>query len=107
MPKTIVQDPNYVIRQVIAMQDVVKNSGVQEEDIEKEFADFKQKCPNIYQKAKSPMSQTDMNILMNMLKKLHDIRQQNVSHHDGSREIGELLVDTFVKPQLRSLDQHT
>lgn len=97
------QDPAYVMRQVETMQNRIKSSEshISDDELKNEFAEFHKRCPHIFAKARSPMSQTDMDILSNMLRKLGDIRRNNVSHEDGSREIGELLVDTFVKPMLK------
>lgn len=102
---TTVQNPNWVIAQVLEMQNIVKHGNKRR--LKEEFADFKEKCPAVYEKASRPMDGTEMDMLMKMLRRVQDIRENKISQHDGSVHVGQMLVNQYITPVLQESDQQT
>ena len=65
---------------------------------EKEFSDFNTKYPTLFKKLLE--EDCDSKQLDYMLKQLENIQKGNKTQHDASVEIGQILVDKFVKPEL-------
>ena len=91
------QDPQWVMRNILAMQKQLKDDG---EVSEEEFRDFKEKNPHLYVKAKQHLSRDDMRRITFMLSQLRDVRENTTPTHDASVNVGSMLVDDYVKPVL-------
>lgn len=91
-----VQNPNWVISQVQEMQNIVRHGNRRR--LKNEFAEFKQQCPAIYEKASKPMDATEMEMLLSMLRHLQNIRENKVSQHESSVQVGQMLVDRYIAP---------
>lgn len=91
-------DAEFVVDRVFAMQHRVVVDKAQKEDLEKEFADLKQRSPILFEKALVPMSQGDVRVLLEMMDKLKDVQNNRISQHEGSVSVGQLLVDKYIKP---------
>ena len=102
---TSVQDPNYVISQVIEMQNVVRHGN--KRILKDDFAEFKEKCPALYEKSSRPMDSTEMEVLLTMLRRVQDIRENKISQHDGSVQVGQLLVNKYISPVVEGNTQQT
>ncbi len=84
---------------VVRMQQRLKDKPEEPERlIEKDFGYLKLKYPKVFEKASQPMSQTDMTVFQNMVNKLSQIENNQLSKHDASVEVGSQLVDIYVKP---------
>ena len=82
---------------VVRMQQRLKDNP-EDKTIEKDFRRLKLKYPKVFQKASQPMSQTDITVFQNMVNKLSQIENNQLSKHDASVEVGSQLVDIYVKP---------
>lgn len=102
---TSVQNPNWVISQVIDMQQIVKHGNKRR--LKEEFAEFKEKCPAVYEKASRPMDATEMDMLLTMLRRVQDIRENKISQHDGSVQVGQMLVNKYISPVVDGNNQQT
>jgi hypothetical protein len=67
-------------------------------DCEKLYPDFFKSHPTL----SNAIFETnfDFQTLLYMLKKKHEIDDKSTSQHDASVDVGSLLVDKFVKPNL-------
>lgn len=74
-----------------------KNTNLKE-FAEKEFSDFNTKYPTLFRKLLE--EDCDSKQLDYMLKQLENIQKGNKTQYDASVEIGQILVDKFVKPEL-------
>ncbi len=88
--------PNYIISQVFEMQQKIKKGEA--EKLDTEYSEFKQKFPPIFAMASKAMDESQMEILLIMLKKCQNINENKSSLHDSSVDIGQILVDKYVKP---------
>ena len=99
-----VQDPNDILSGVLGMQEYIKGEGASMSDSERlsvlteRFENLKEKNPPLFQKASKLMSEHDMTILCTMLKQLHNIKMRDLSEHDASVHVGQMLFDRYVKP---------
>jgi hypothetical protein len=60
------------------------------------YPEFPKEYPRLYQMCTNPTF--DMNMFQRMLDTKQKIQNAEVSEHDGSVEVGTLLVDKYVKP---------
>ena len=63
-----------------------------------EFAYLKNELAMVYQQAVS--GSLDITVFSYMIHKAKDIKKHKISNHDASVEVGQKLVDTFIKPHL-------
>jgi hypothetical protein len=109
----MIADPAEVLKQVESIQQKIAecpysatgNSEEQEQrlafkkEIAKQFDDFAQKCPAIFQKTMNEeLDMKQFSFMVNMARQVHG---NEMSQHDASVKVGENLVDTYVKPQLK------
>jgi hypothetical protein len=73
---------------------------ITEEELIHKNSDFIEKYPTLANKIKE--NTLDMNILYPMLMNLDKIKSNDITEHNASVEIGTLLRDTFVIPDLKS-----
>ena len=69
--------------------------------IAKEFDDFAQKCPAIFQKTMN--EELDMTQFTRMIEMARKVHGNEMTQHDASVKVGEDLVNTYVKPQLKNI----
>lgn len=94
-------------QQVTAIRKFViknKNKTTFDEDIAKEFADFKLKYPTLFKKLSE--NNCDPKQLDMMLDKLEQVQTSRKTQYDASVEVGQVLVDKFVKPKLEEKQRH-
>ena len=76
------------------------NNSESEEEFEKkmqeEFHDLNKKQPSIFKMCmEGSMDVERLTFMINMIKK---VKSNNISEHDASVQVGQRLVDEFVKP---------
>ena len=67
---------------------------------------MKQKYNNIYNNYNSIFQQCinnvmDLNVMTFMINKAKEVKKEKMSNYDASVKVGEKLVDTFIKPNLK------
>lgn len=82
------------------MQDALTSDA---HGFESRFGEFKLRYPGLYSKASKIMTKTDWDILDKMLDQLKGIEDKEIEHYDSSVNVGQDLVDRFVKPKLAPL----
>ena len=102
---TQARSPDYVLRKVWDMQNRLKVGDTV--NFASDFSEFKREYPAVHQKAKNLMTENDFQMLVMMLKKIRDINHNVISQHQGSIDVGQELVDTFVKPALENSNRET
>ena len=79
----------------------MKNATKEEfnQAMEKEFAYLKGELVVVFNQA---LNETlDLTVFSYMINKAKDIRKQKISSYDANVEVGQKLVDTFVKPHIK------
>lgn len=66
------------------------------------FADYQKEFPTLFSILINPNSEKyPTSVLDMMLAKLEEIEEGNISRHDASVAVGSVLVNQFVKPNLK------
>ncbi len=68
------------------------------EKVTSQFSDFNDKYPVLFKKIIN--QDCDRNQLEFILNRLEEVRTGTKSQHDASVEVGQILVDNYVKPKL-------
>ena len=94
-------DTENILDQAIKINDKAKNNILSENDISTlmiEYNELYDMYPSIFKMA----CKGDMNIerLTYMLDMLDKIKNNNITEHDASVNVGQVLVDEIVKPNL-------
>ena len=93
--------PDEIEHSITAMQELVtRDPPLQERELKRKFAPLLSRYPALFAKASKPMSPQDAAILSNMLAQMRAISTRNADLHDSSVNVGQDLVDRFVKPRL-------
>lgn len=71
-------------------------------NVSEQFSDFSDKYPTLFKQI--TYKECDFKQLEFMLHKLENVRLGSISQHDASVQIGQLLVDKYVKPELDKKD---
>lgn len=95
-------DSDLVIETVFEMQKRVVEQGATKQQLEAEFPLLKEKSPPLFDKACKPMSQAEVKVLLSMMDKLKAVNSNELSQHEGSVAVGQILVDQYIKPVVDS-----
>ena len=90
--------PNYIISNVFEMQERIKEGKI--DKLEQDYSEFKERFPAIYEKASKPMDKAQMDILLLMMSKCQSMNENKSNLHDNSVDIGQVLVDKYIKPRV-------
>ncbi len=88
------------IRSTVRDMQAVLTSNGNPSDFDSRFGGFKSRYPGLYNKASKTMTEMDWDILDKMLQQLKGIEDNEIEHYDSSVNVGQDLVDRFVKPKL-------
>ncbi len=91
-------DPDLVIETVFQMQKRVAEDNATKQELESEFPLLKEQSPTLFQNATKPMTQAQVKILLSMMAKLKAVNNKEMSQHDSSVAVGQILVDEYVRP---------
>lgn len=98
--------PNEVLAVVTEMQEAVAAQAVQRaadpdrftQALRSRHSAFAAKHPALFAKAAAPMSASDWETLRQLLGALLSVQENRLSQHDGSVQVGQVLVDKYVRP---------
>lgn len=96
-----IESSNSIKEQVnLIVQYVKKNKRHVEfrKNVSEQFSEFEHKYPTLFRKLVE--EDCDQNQLNFMLSKLDQVRTGSQSQHDASVDVGQVLVDKYVKPEL-------
>tara|TARA_B100001057_G_C22822222_1_gene939878 strand:+ start:811 stop:1173 length:363 start_codon:yes stop_codon:yes gene_type:complete len=74
-------------------------------NVSEEFSEFEHRYPTLFRKLVE--DDCDRQQLNFMLSKLEQVRSGNQSQHDASVDVGQVLVDKFVKPELAKKNKNS
>lgn len=81
------------------IQDILTNSNQQSKtQFQVTYPDFFRRCPVLSEKLFDP--NMDRGMLRYMLQQKHQIMEQGVTEHEASVNVGNRLVNQYVKPML-------
>ena len=89
---------------ILAIVETIQQTKVKNkmEYFEKQYANFKNKYPHLYQMACGP-DKVDMNNLNYMLSMLKRMEETNLSQFDASAKVGKMLYDKYIHDQIKDL----
>lgn len=87
------------IDKVLNIVEYIQRSDVpnKEEYFSEKYASFKKNYPILY-KVSCAEDKIDKNILSFMVQRLMDIKVNEKTDHDASKEVGQMLFDKYVEP---------
>ena len=95
------EDPNSIIAEVSQIKQYYKKNKHKPdfaENAKVKFKDFEYKYPIIFKKIiENTLNNEEFVMMMNMMRK---IQNEELSEHDASVQVGQHLVDKFVKPMI-------
>ena len=86
------------IRQMLAEIPPLVDRGVPVEDIKKTYEDLSRQYKELFKKITEKQDLTPIRAMLAALDKMGEGR---LTQHEASIKVGQRLVDTFVKPQLK------
>ena len=81
---------------IMEIRDSIKKNNVINEN---DYKEFKKDYPKIYSMCID--KDFDMNQMNYFLQKLQEVENNNSTQHDASVQIGSMLVNKYVKPELK------
>jgi hypothetical protein len=90
--------------QLLAIVEIIQQSKVKNkaEYFEKQYANFKNKYPHLYEMACAP-SKVDMTTLKYMISMMKKMEETNLSQFDASAKVGKMLYDKFIHDEIKDL----
>ena len=99
------ESPKKIISDVAEIKSYLKKNRKNknlEENAKEEFKDFEYKYPVIFKKIlDNTLDNEQFLMMMNMMQKMQD---NELTEHDASVQVGQVLVDKYVKPMLEKKD---
>lgn len=97
------ENPNSIIAEVSVIKQYYKKNKDKadfHENAKIKFKDFEYKYPIIFKKIiENTLNNEEFIMMMNMMRKIQD---GGLSDHDASVQVGQHLVDKYVKPMLNN-----
>lgn len=89
---------------LIAIVEIIQQSTVKnkEDYYAKQYANFKEKYPHLYQMACAP-DKIDMNNLKYMISMMKKMEDTNLTQFDASARVGKMLYDKYIHEQIKDL----
>tara|TARA_Y100000389_G_scaffold198299_2_gene234574 strand:+ start:2506 stop:2796 length:291 start_codon:yes stop_codon:yes gene_type:complete len=80
-----------------------RDDHISKDTLKSNYSEFEETYPQIFEMICSPVC--DDTLLNKMVQAQNLVQAGNISQHDASVQIGQVLVDKYVKPRLAEKDE--
>ncbi len=95
---------SFPVEKIKAIVHAIRSTDVENKSVyfDSKYGNFKKKFPKLYEMAcsREPMDMTNLDFMLSMLTKMKD---DNVSQHDASVEVGQFMYDKYIHDNIKDL----